>query len=131
MLECDTSFQLIPPAYPSELGQNNFSSLLIRREALVDTCRIPYNRFTLRLLNVQAHIISMVLTVFEINGCPVVLTPKKVGGQPHFRLMVVYGHPCIYVFDQVLNWLTPKKNGGQPEIVTWLSIGRLPHFPYF
>ena len=47
--------------------------------------------------------------MFEQSGCPGVLTPKKVGGQPHFRLMVV------------LNWLTSKKNVGQSETVFLIS----------
>ena len=49
----------------------------------------------------------------------VVLTPKQVGGQSHFRPVVVRGHPCIYVFHQVLNWLTPCQNkiGRQPELL--------------
>ena len=69
--------------------------------------------------------------VFEICACPGVLTPNKVGGQPHPRLEVVCGHPSIYVFHQVLNWPTLKKNGGPPDFVTWLSIGHPGLLSYF
>ena len=72
--------------------------------------------------------------MLEISGCPGVLTPKNVAGQPHFRPMVVHGHPSIYVFHEVLNWLhmTPKKIDEQLEIViTWLSIGHLSNLSHF
>ena len=42
----------------------------------------------------------------------------------HVRLVVVRGHPCIYVFNQVLKWLTPiRKMADNLKFVTWLSIG--------
>ena len=82
-----------------------------------------------KLYNFNFQDAPVLQAVFKINGD---LTPTKVGSQrrqPHFRLVVIRRHPCIYVFHQVLNWMTPKKNGGQSEIVTWLSIGH--HFFLF
>ena len=80
--------------------------------------------------------------VFEIKVVvrrPGVLTPKKVGGQPHFIFVGGRGHPASMIhwsihvfmffinFKSSINWLTLKESGGHPEIVTWaswLSVGR-------